>query len=56
MCVRATRRCEQLRRAVENNTGLMRVDIRQCGASAADEYAITEALRMRHEARQTKKG
>mmetsp|Transcript_24485 Transcript_24485/g.62214 ORF Transcript_24485/g.62214 Transcript_24485/m.62214 type:complete len:392 (-) Transcript_24485:328-1503(-) len=41
--------CEQLRRAVEQNSSLTRVDMRQCGGSIDTEFAVAEALRVRLE-------
>ncbi|KAG1660164.1 hypothetical protein FOA52_005264 [Chlamydomonas sp. UWO 241] len=40
-----------LRRAVEQNMSLVRVDVRQCGGSADEELAIAENLRARQERR-----
>ncbi|KAF5833356.1 flagellar associated protein [Dunaliella salina] len=36
--------CEQLRRAVENNSSLMLCDMRQCGADPDDAFAVSAAI------------
>ncbi|GAX76195.1 hypothetical protein CEUSTIGMA_g3639.t1 [Chlamydomonas eustigma] len=43
--------CEQIRKAVEQNTTLQIMDIRQCGAELDEESAISENLRARQEKR-----
>ncbi len=43
--------CEQLRRAIESNSSLVRVDLRSCGAEIDDEFAVAETLRQRQERR-----
>ncbi len=43
--------CEQLRRALEQNSSLQILDVRQCGGEMDEELAIAENLRARQEKR-----